>query len=137
MKGIQKKYSYITLTVIEIILSVFLYFWYHFSDAKMGMVRHITFWNNRKFPKIFNEKILYIIVAVIILLIILQFLMIKKLPILGQAEISLNLFLTLATSTFILKSNSEKEFIYYYIVIYLILILILQFIKVHCYKKRN
>ncbi len=135
MKGIKKKYSYIILYVIEIILSIILYFWYYFSDAKMGMVRHITFWNTRKFPKIFSEKILYIIVGIIILLVILQFLKIKKLPILGQAEVSLNLFLTLVASTFILKSNVEKEFIYYYIVIYLVLLLILQFIKVHCYRK--
>lgn len=135
MKGIEKKYSYIILSVIEILLSVILYFWHQFSDAKMGMVRHITFWNTRKFPKIFSEKILYIIVGIIILLVILQFLKIKKLPILGQAEVSLNLFLTLVASTFILRSNVEKEFIYYYIVIYLVLLLILQFIKVHCYRK--
>lgn len=136
MNGIKNKYSYIAVFMIEIILTIALYFWNDLKIAKMGIVRHITFWNAYRFPEIFTTTVLYIISGILGVFIFLQLLKISKLAFLGQIEISVNLFLYLISMTFIFQSSAKEEFIYYYIVIYIILMNVLQFLKTFFYEKK-
>lgn len=135
MKHIKNKYLYFIITALEVFLTFAILYWNNLKDAKMGVVRHITFWNAKKFPNIFSDNIKYLIVVILILLVIFQLTKISKLAFIGQVEISINILLLLVSITFIFKSNVDIEFIYYYVVIYLVLINILQFIKHFAFDK--
>ncbi|MBF0713474.1 hypothetical protein HZY83_02065 [Gemella sp. GH3] len=83
MKNIKNKYLYFIITSLEVIFTVAILYWNNLKDAKMGVVRHITFWNAKKFPNIFIDNVKYFILIILTLLLIIQLIKISKLPLIG------------------------------------------------------
>lgn len=126
----KKKKIYYLLAGIQLILTIAILIWYNVHDTKMGIVRHVTFWNNYKFPKLFSENILIIIY--IIFLIIVAIILLKSRIYLKTAKFDLIylVIMYLIMYSFITYSNLEKNILYYYIIIYLISITTCQVLKI-------
>ncbi|MBU0278685.1 hypothetical protein [Gemella sp. zg-1178] len=78
---------YFIISLLEIFLTFAILIWNNLKDAKMGIVRHITFWNNYKFNSIFTSNIELIILIFITLFFIYHGISFIKFNMLGKLEI--------------------------------------------------
>lgn len=125
-----KKY-YFSFSSIQIILTISIFILNYIKYSKMGIVRHITFWNNYKFPNLFTRYNIYI--CIILLTIMLLIFIIKKAiksPLL-KMELLISILILLIFIIFTFVYNVETQFIYYYIIIYFILFNLLQLLKLY------
>lgn len=126
----KHKTIYCTLLLLQVIFTGMIYYWYTLQDAKMGIVRHITFWNTYKFPKLLSDKIIYLILLLSIVFLMIHILKILNYTLLRKIETFILLFLVILQFYFTLTSSVSDNFIYYYAVIYFTLMVICQFFKI-------
>lgn len=126
----KHKTIYYTLLLLQVIFTGMIYYWYTLKDAKMGIVRHITFWNTYKFPKLLSDKIIYLILLLSIVFLIIHILKILNYSLLRKIETFMLLFLVILQFYFTLTSSVSDNFIYYYVIIYFTLMVICQFFKI-------
>lgn len=126
----KHKSIYCTLLLLQVIFTGMIYYWYTLQDAKMGIVRHITFWNTYKFPKLLSDKIIYLILLLSIVFLMIHILKILNYSLLRKIETFMLLFLVILQFYFTLTSGVSDNFIYYYVIIYFTLMVICQFFKI-------
>lgn len=131
---IKNKIFYRILWILQIILFFSLYYWNQMKTEKMGVVRHITYWNTYKFSRIFTDSIIVFLAILLVLLVIIQLLKFKRVVLLLKLEMLFGSFVTFAGVYYINKFSVDDEFIFYYIVIFLILFTIIQFLKMLTYN---
>ena len=116
------------INIFEILLIIAICAWDYMKDERMGMVRHITFWNSLKFPKIYTSTVINMVVAGIVVIALLHLLIMyitKNYNVIGL----MNVIFSVLSVFYILMFNVDKSFIYYYYVTFLIIINVLQVIK--------
>ena len=133
MKKAKYKKLILTISTLQLLLTLAIIGWNYMKYEKMGMVRHITFWNSYKFPKIYTPTVLNVVVIGLILLALLQVTLIvvtKKF----NSIIILNILFIAASIYYVITYNVNREFIYYYFVTYLIMVNSLQALKMCLYN---
>lgn len=127
-KGVKFRKINFSLRVIETLLIMALAIWNMMKLEKMGIVRHITFWNTYKFPKILTDNVILIVFGLLGLFLLAQLIYVIKIK-KNYSYVAFNAVVLIASIYYIKMNSVDTEFIYYYIVVFCILINLIQNLK--------
>ena len=128
MINIKHKKIYFFLTIIQLLLTCAIFALNYMKFEKMGIVRHITFYNELRFKNFFTSEMLTYIVYLFLVLAVLNALILfitRK----NFLELILSGIFFIFASYYTFNYNVEKEFIYYYIVIYFLVMSLIELLK--------
>lgn len=127
-KGVKFRKINFVLRIVETLLIIAIAVWNMMKLEKMGIVRHITFWNTYKFPKLLTDNVILVVFGLLGLLLLAQLIYVVKVK-KNYSYVAFNALILIASYYYTKTYNVDKEFIYYYIVVFCILINIIQNLK--------
>ena len=128
MNNIKYRKLYFLFMLLEILLLIMISGWYHFSERKMGMIRHILYRNIYKFPKYFIDANIKVIIACFIVILVTQLVLFLRARRFLFSFI-LNIVFIIFSIYFIINYNADKVFIYYYLIMFCGLFNIFRFLQ--------
>lgn len=127
MENIKKIFKLSNILIV--LLTVVLWVWNDLSISRMGVARHIHYKNASLFPKIFSHTGLIILTIILLLVLIVDYIMLKSKNNKKYSFYTLLIF-NLISIIFMFTYDIKKIFIFYYVVIYIILINLILFFEI-------
>lgn len=117
------------LVTLDIILLIIPFIVRHFTNAKMGMMRHVTYKNEWFKNTVFTKNTINILIALLVIALIFNiYTIIKSKKIYLISSFIAILILTLSI-IFIIVSSSTKEMSYYYFLLCMVVLVVIELIR--------